>query len=42
MDLIGRTPLKLFRAEETPPALLQTGDRVSFKAITPEEFAAWK
>ena len=41
-NLIGRTPLKLFRAEETPPALLQTGDRVSFKAITPEEFAAWK
>ncbi len=41
-NLIGRTPLRLFRAEETPPSLLQTGDRVSFKAITPEEFAAWK
>jgi len=41
-NLIGRTPLRLFRAEDTPPALLQTGDRVSFKAITPEEFAAWK
>jgi inhibitor of KinA len=41
-NLIGRTPLRLFRAEETPPSLLQTGDRVSFKAIAPEEFAAWK
>jgi inhibitor of KinA len=41
-NLIGRTPLRLFRAEETPPSLLQTGDFVSFKAITPEEFAAWK
>jgi inhibitor of KinA len=41
-NLIGRTPLRLFRAEETPPALLQTGDQVRFRAITPEEFAAWK
>jgi inhibitor of KinA len=41
-NLIGRTPLRLFRVEETPPALLKTGDRVTFKAITPEEFAAWK
>ncbi|MBE35867.1 MAG: kinase inhibitor [Opitutaceae bacterium] len=40
--LIGRTPLKLFNAEEVYPSLLKTGDQVQFKAITAEEFAAWK
>jgi inhibitor of KinA len=37
--LIGRTPLRLFRPEEDPPALLQAGDIVKFKPVTPEEFA---
>lgn len=41
-NLIGRTPLALFRATEQEPALLRVGDRVKFKAITAEEFAAWK
>jgi inhibitor of KinA len=41
-NLIGRTPLRLFCTNNAPPALLQTGDRVRFKRITPEEFAAWK
>jgi inhibitor of KinA len=42
-QLIGRTPLRLFRPEnETEPAWLQSGDRVKFQRITPEEFAAWK
>ncbi|HWA85057.1 MAG TPA: 5-oxoprolinase subunit PxpB [Opitutus sp.] len=41
-QLIGRTPLALFRAAANPPALLRVGDRVKFKAITPEDFAAWK
>jgi inhibitor of KinA len=42
-QLIGRTPLRLFRPEnETEPALLQPGDRVRFQPISPEEFAAWK
>ena len=42
-QLIGRTPLSLFRPEnETEPALLQPGDRVRFQPISPEEFAAWK
>ena len=42
-QLIGRTPLRLFRPEnETEPALLQSGDRVRFQPISPEEFAAWK
>ncbi len=37
-NLIGRTPLRLFRPEEDPPVLLQAGDIVKFHAITPEEF----
>ena len=40
--LIGRTPLAMFRADAAEPALLRVGDKVKFKAITPEEFAAWK
>jgi len=38
-NLIGRTPLRLFRPEENPPVLLQAGDIVKFRAITPDEFA---
>ena len=38
-NLIGRTPLKLFRPDEDPPVLLRAGDRVKFKAITREEYA---
>ena len=41
-QLIGRTPLALFRPGEAEPALLRVGDRVKFRAITLEEFAAWK
>jgi inhibitor of KinA len=41
-QLIGRTPLALFRPGAAPPALLRAGDHVKFKPITPEEFAAWK
>lgn len=42
-QIIGRTPLSLFRATaDDEPALLRVGDRVKFRAITPEEFAAWK
>jgi inhibitor of KinA len=38
-NLIGRTPLRIFRPEQTPPVLLAAGDRVKFRAITPAEFA---
>lgn len=38
-NLIGRTPEKIFRPAEHPPVLLRAGDRVKFKAISPEEFA---
>jgi inhibitor of KinA len=41
-NLIGRTPSLLFRAEETPPALLNMGDRVKFRPISAEDFALWK
>jgi KipI family sensor histidine kinase inhibitor len=37
--LIGRTPLRLFRPEETPPVLLRCGDRVRFEEIDAERFA---
>lgn len=38
-NLVGRTPLQLFRPAEDPPVLLCAGDRVKFRAITREEFA---
>ncbi len=41
-NLIGRTPLALFDAAQAEPARLGVGDRVRFRAINPEEFAAWK
>jgi inhibitor of KinA len=39
-NLIGRTPLRLFDPARNPPVLLSAGDRVRFRAITREEFAA--
>jgi len=41
-NLIGRTPLKLFDPTKNPPVLLRAGDRVRFRAITREEFAAFR
>src|SRR5262249_28945553 len=40
-NLIGRTPLKLFDPSKSPPTPLHPGDRVRFRAITREEFAAF-
>lgn len=37
-NLIGCTPLRLFRATDDPPALLAPGDEVRFKPVTAEEF----
>ena len=40
-QLIGRTPLALFRPENTEePILLRAGDKLEFYAITAEEYAA--
>ncbi len=38
-QLVGQTPLRLFRPEEKLPALLFPGDFVRFKPITPAQFA---
>lgn len=37
-QLIGRTPVRLFNPQATPPSLLQGGDLVRFVAITEEEY----
>jgi inhibitor of KinA len=39
-QIIGRTPLALFRPSENPPALLRAGDLVRFRPITPDQFKA--
>jgi KipI family sensor histidine kinase inhibitor len=39
-NLIGRTPWSLFDPARAAPALLRAGDRVVFRPIPPEEFAA--
>lgn len=38
-NLIGRTPLRLFRPGEEPPSLLRVGDRVAFREIDAGEFS---
>jgi inhibitor of KinA len=39
-NIIGRTSLRLFDVEQHPPALLQAGDRVRFRAVSRAEFDA--
>jgi inhibitor of KinA len=39
-NIIGRSPRHFFDPAKDPPALLRAGDRVRFRAITREEFAA--
>jgi inhibitor of KinA len=41
-QIIGRTPLKLFRPRGNPAALLRPGDRVRFTSISQAEFDSWK
>jgi inhibitor of KinA len=41
-NLIGRTPLHMFDPTRGEPALLRVGDRVKFRAISAQEFAAWR
>lgn len=41
-QLIGQTPLPLFRPNESSPSLLQAGDQVRFVAITEEEYYEMK
>jgi inhibitor of KinA len=37
-NVLGRTPLQLFRVKESPPTLLRPSDRVRFRRITRAEF----
>ena len=39
-QLIGRTPIELFRPREFPPTLLRAGDVVRFRPITIEEYSS--
>src|SRR5438067_12132884 len=39
-NVIGRTPLRLFRVNENPPVFLRPGDRVRFRRITRAQFDA--
>lgn len=39
-QLIGRTPISLFRPYEESPSLLKTGDRIKFVSISLEEYMA--
>lgn len=41
-QIIGRTPISLFRPEHNPPSYLKAGDRVRFVPITAEEYEAYK
>jgi inhibitor of KinA len=37
-QLIGKTPVNLFRPNHTIPSLLRAGDRITFKEINLEEY----
>lgn len=41
-QIIGRTPLDLFRPDLSPPTLLQAGDKIKFIQISPEEYYSYK
>ncbi|MED3563092.1 5-oxoprolinase subunit PxpB [Bacillus xiapuensis] len=41
-QIIGRTPLDLFRPDLNPPTLLRAGDKIKFFPITLEEFNEYK
>lgn len=41
-QIIGRTPIALFRPRMDPAALLRLGDRVRFKVITKAELESWR
>ncbi|GAA0614951.1 5-oxoprolinase subunit B [Virgibacillus siamensis] len=40
-QLIGRTPLELFRPDEEVPILLQAGDSIRFFPISEEQYSNW-
>lgn len=41
-QIIGRTPLELFRPSEKEPGLLRSGDKVRFRPISLDDFRTWE
>ncbi|GLB60673.1 5-oxoprolinase subunit PxpB [Cytobacillus sp. NCCP-133] len=41
-QLIGRTPVRLFRPHDESPTLLKAGDKIKFKPISRAEYEKWK
>lgn len=41
-QLIGRTPLALFRPNDRTPSLLQAGDFITFRPISREAYESWE
>jgi len=41
-NVLGRTPLQLFRVNERPPSLLRPGDGIRFRRISRDEFEAYE
>ncbi len=41
-NLIGRTPLRMFRPDRHPPTTVAPGDLVTIKRISKDEFDAWR
>lgn len=41
-QLIGRTPLALFRPQDNPPSLLQSGDIIQFRQISYKEYEEYR
>jgi len=41
-QIIGRTPMQLFRPHLEPAALLKPGDRVRFKPMSPGDYELWR
>lgn len=41
-QLIGRTPIRLFRPEKNVPSLLRAGDQIIFREITESDYHAWQ
>lgn len=41
-NIIGRTPIQLFKKNAEPPMLLQQGDKIKFFSITEDEYKNYK
>ena len=41
-QIIGRTPLQLFRPMEESPSLFKAGDKIQFKSISYPEYIEWE